>query len=141
MPVRFPFRRVRLSPGSILYPYWGALGFFRPVIDVFTVGPAGKVVRAAAQVDSASDYVALDPGVAVSLGLQPPFSRQFGASGAGGHRFGLTFPPDGTVSLFITDYREWYYLPAPLVGFHVAPSGAALRSVLGLNGFLQQQAD
>jgi hypothetical protein len=42
------------------------------------------------------------------------------------------------VSLFVTDYREFYYLPAPLVGFHApGPGAAGQRSVLGLAGFLQ----
>jgi hypothetical protein len=42
------------------------------------------------------------------------------------------------VSLFVTDYREFAYLPSPLVGFH-PPSPTALRqrSVLGQTGFLQ----
>ena len=42
------------------------------------------------------------------------------------------------VSLFVTDYREYAFLPGPLVGFHppvVVPTRQ--RSVLGLTGFLQ----
>jgi hypothetical protein len=41
---------------------------------------------------------------------------------------------DGEVSLLITDYRQYYYLPAPPVGFWAAPNHA---NVLGFTGFLQ----
>jgi hypothetical protein len=41
-----------------------------------------------------------------------------------------------TVSLFVTDYQEYYYLPAPLVGFW-PPAPVRRRSVLGATGFLQ----
>lgn len=40
------------------------------------------------------------------------------------------------MSLFVTDYTEYCYLPAPLIGFH-APTPQSQRSVLGLTGFLQ----
>jgi hypothetical protein len=60
-------------------------------------------------------------------------------SGLGGVQTAtVSFPPDGLVSLFVTDYREYCYLARPLVGFHAPGRGAsAQRSVLGLTGFLQ----
>jgi hypothetical protein len=141
MPVRFPFKGIPLAPGHPLLPYWGPIAYIRPAFDLYLVGPTGSVTRVLAQVDSASDYVALDPMMAQNLGLQLPFPRQTVVSGAGGHNLHLTFPPDGMVSLFITDYTEFYYLPDPLVGFHSPPPGAprpaAYRSVLGFTGFLQ----
>jgi hypothetical protein len=40
--------------------------------------------------------------------------------------------------LFVTGYREFCFLPRPLVGFHApGPGAASQRSVLGLSGFLQ----
>ena len=57
---------------------------------------------------------------------------------AGAHAGTVSFPPEGLVSLFVTDYHEYYYLPGPLVGFHApSPLAAQQRSVLGLTGFLQ----
>jgi hypothetical protein len=57
---------------------------------------------------------------------------------AGAVQASFTMPPDGTVSLFITDYREYYFLPAPPVGFWPpAPTGTTRRGVLGATGFLQ----
>jgi hypothetical protein len=141
MPLRVPFRAIQLSPANVLYPYWGPLAHIRAAVDLFTVGPTGVVVRLPAQIDSASDYVGLDPMAAPGLGLRLPFGRQTVLSGAGGHALYLTFPPDGEVSLFVTDYREFVYLPRPLVGFHHPPPGTAgsatYRSVLGATGFLQ----
>jgi len=141
MPIRLPFKTVQLSPGSILYPYWGPLPRIRPKIDLFAVGPTGLVADFSAQIDSASDFVALAPDVARRVGLHPPFVRQDLASGAGGHPLHLSFPSDGEVSLFVTDYAEFYYLPSPLVGFHTPPLGVSqiptYRSVLGITGFLQ----
>jgi hypothetical protein len=95
--------------------------------------------RVAAQIDTAADYVLLGSDVATDLGLTLPFPRQGGMSGAAGaHAATVSFPPEGQVSLFVTDYREYYYLPAPLVGFHPpSPLAAQQRSVLGLTGFLQ----
>jgi hypothetical protein len=68
-----------------------------------------------------------------------PFPRQEGVSGAAGTQAAtFSFPPDGLVSLFVTDYREYAFLRGPLVGFHPPGPGAAnQRSVLGLTGFLQ----
>jgi hypothetical protein len=43
-------------------------------------------------------------------------------------------PDDGTVALFITDYRGYYYLPSPPIGFW---SGSSQHNVLGVTGFLQ----
>src|SRR5262249_22335306 len=67
------------------------------------------------------------------LGLSPPFRRPVAVGTAGGQA-AFTFPDDGEVSLLITDYREYYYLPASPIGFW-APS--VQRNVLGLTGFLQ----
>jgi hypothetical protein len=106
---------------------------------VYAVGPGGLVTSRFAQVDSAADYVLLESTVASDLGLSLPFRRQTGMSGAAGaHAATVSFPPEGLVSLFVTDYREYCYLPAPLVGFHPpSPLAAQQRSVLGLTGFLQ----
>jgi hypothetical protein len=94
-----------------------------------------------AEVDTASDYIVLDPALAGSLGVSLPSPRQMPVGGAGGFSWMLSFPPDGQVALFVTDYREFCYLPASLVGFHPPPPlgtpPASLRSVLGLTGFLQ----
>jgi hypothetical protein len=57
---------------------------------------------------------------------------------AGAVQAQFTMPPDGTVSLFVTDYREYYFLPAPPVGFWpAAPTGGQRRNILGATGFLQ----
>ncbi len=139
MPLRVPCPPVSLAPGSLLYSYWGPRGYHRPRIDVFVVGPGGLVERTPAQVDTACDYVVLESSVALSLGLPLPFPRQEGVSGAAGTRVAtFSFPPDGLVSLFVTDYTEYAFLPGPLVGFHppaLAPTSQ--RSVLGQTGFLQ----
>jgi hypothetical protein len=68
-----------------------------------------------------------------------PFARQQAISGAAGTQAAtFSFPPDGLVSLFVTDYTEYAFLPAPLVGFHPPVSGpSSQRSVLGKTGFLQ----
>jgi hypothetical protein len=138
MPVRLPFRSVSPSPGSLLNRYW-ANGYFRPEIDLYVVGPNGDCTRCRAEIDDASDWVVFDSAVAASLGLTPPFSQVVSVSGiAGAVQAQFTMPPDGTVSLFVTDYREWYFLPAPPVGFWPpSPVGVPRRSVLGATGFLQ----
>ncbi|MFO0841994.1 MAG: hypothetical protein U0797_06280 [Gemmataceae bacterium] len=90
------------------------------------------------KVDTGADYVVLDWNVAVSLGLSSAtFGRQ-AASGAAGHAFPLLFAAPGQIALFVTDFREYCYLPRPLVGFH-SPSTPqqAQRSVVGLTGFLE----
>jgi hypothetical protein len=139
MPIRLPFRSIRLSPGSLLSGYWGTTGYFRPEIDLYLVGPTGVCVPWVGQIDSSSDWVVFEEGVALQLGLSPPFSQVVSVSGiAGAVQAQFTLPPDGTVSLFITDYREWYFLPAPPVGFWpAAPGGGQRRNVLGATGFLQ----
>jgi hypothetical protein len=106
---------------------------------VFVAGPTGLVTWTRAQIDSASDYVVLEAKVAHALGLALPFARQQAVSSAGGTQAAtFSFAPDGLLSLFVTDYREYAFLPAPLVGFHPpAPAGTKQRSVLGLTGFLQ----
>jgi hypothetical protein len=138
MPVRLPFRSIALTPGSALSSYWPH-GYYRPEIDLFAVGPNGDHTRCVGHIDSCSDWVVFDQDVALSLGLSPPFSRVVSVSGiAGAVQAQFTMPPDGTLSLFITDYREWYFLPAPPVGFWPpAPAGGQRRSVLGVTGFLQ----
>jgi hypothetical protein len=125
--------------GSVLAAHWPGACLYRPACDVYAVGPGGLISRAAAQIDSAADYVLLGSTIAGDLGLSLPFARQTGMSGAAGAQVAtVSFPPEGLVSLFVTDYREYYYLPAPLVGFHPpSPLATQQRSVLGLTGFLQ----
>jgi hypothetical protein len=118
--------------------YWPN-GYFRPEIDLYAVGPNGDSTPCAGEIDSCSDWVVFDSGVAVNLGLSPPFSRVVSVSGiAGAVQAQFTMPPDGTVALFLTDYREYYFVPAPPVGFWPPPpAGGQRRSVLGATGFLQ----
>jgi hypothetical protein len=122
----------------LLYEYWGAFGYSRPVIDVYAVEPTGRAVPVAAQIDSAADFVVFEDWVGQRLRLQSPFARACQVSGAGGATVTqFTLPPDGTVSLFLTDYSEWCFLPAPPVGFWPAAPKGQRRSVLGATGFLQ----
>jgi hypothetical protein len=139
MPLRLPYETVIPTPGSVLHSYWGPSGFHRPVFDAFAVGPGNRIDCFRAMIDSGSDYVVLASQVAMNLGLAPPFTRLAGISAAGGAAATtVSFPPDGLVSLFVTDYREYAYLPSPLVGFHPPALGTTKqRSVLGLTGFLQ----
>jgi hypothetical protein len=106
---------------------------------VFAIGPTGVVNWTAAQIDTSCDYVILEANLALSIGLSLPYPRQAAVSGAAGTQAAtFSFPPDGLVSLFVTDYREYAYLPAPLVGFHPpATLPNSQRSVLGQTGFLQ----
>jgi hypothetical protein len=106
---------------------------------VAVVGPGNQVKWVPVQVDSASDYVVLSSTVAQSLGLTLPVPRQVMISGvAGVQATTFSFPPDGLVSLFVTDYNEFAYLSGPLIGFHApGPPGIQQRSVLGLTGVLQ----
>lgn len=139
MPLRLPCHRLRLQPGGLLHSYFGVTGFHRPAIDIYLVGPGGKLLCEPAQIDTGSDYTIFAAGAAASLGLSLPFPRQVGISGAGGTYTAIvSFPPDGFVSLFVTDYHEYCYLPRPLIGFHApGPSAGKQRAVLGLSGFLQ----
>ena len=139
MPLRVPCPAVSLTPGSLLYSYWGHCGYHLPRITVFAVGPGGLVDHTTAQIDTASDFVILESSVAQTLGLSLPFLRQQGVSGVAGTQAAtFSFPPDGLVSLFVTDYREFAYLPDLLVGFHPPALGPTRqRSVLGQTGFLQ----
>jgi hypothetical protein len=139
MPLRLPCLPIPLTPGGLLHSYWGSTGYYRPICDVYVVGPNQQITTVAAQVDTACDYVVLAARAAGKLGLALPFARQVGVSGAAGTQAAtFSFAPDGLVSLFVTDYREYAFLPSPLVGFHPpAPAGTAQRSVLGLTGFLQ----
>jgi hypothetical protein len=139
MPMRFPCLPVQLSTGSLLYSYWGTTGYHRPAFDVFIIGPGNQITWVTALVDTACDYVILESSVASYFGLALPFPRSYGASAAGGSQAAtFSFPPDGLLSLFVTDYREYAYLPSPLVGFHPpSPGPARQRSVLGQTGFLQ----
>jgi hypothetical protein len=139
MPLRLPCKPVSLSPGNLLFPYWGALGFHRPVFDVIAIGPRGVICWEPARIDTGADETVFSSAVALSLGLTLPFPRQLTISGALGTQAAtLSFPPEGLVSLFVTDYTEYCYFPAPLIGFHPpGPTAANQRSVLGLTGFLQ----
>jgi hypothetical protein len=139
MPLRLLCRPVQLTPGRLLHSYWGATGYYRPICDVYVMGPHLRTTRVFAQVDTACDYVVLESKATRVLGLALPFARQEGASGAAGTQATrFSFAPDGLVSLFVTDYREYGFLPRPPVGFHPpARAGTSQRSVLGLKGFLQ----
>jgi hypothetical protein len=139
MPLRFPYKQIRQSPGTLLYSYWGATGYSRPIFDVFLLGPGNRFTWEPALVDSGADWALFRAGVAAQLGFSLPFPRQTASSGAAGAQtLPQSFPDDGVVSLFVTDYREYAYLPCPLVGFHSPGPGAAnQRSVLGKTGFLQ----
>jgi hypothetical protein len=135
MAVRFPFQTVGLTPGTELYNYWGPQGFSRPSFDIYVVGPRGQHVHVKrAQVDSASDWVVFEPRFAIAFGLIPPFSRQVGVTTAGGQVAFTLLPRDGDLSLFVTDYTEYYFLPAPPIGFWTGPVS---KNVLGTTGFLQ----
>jgi hypothetical protein len=107
-------------------------------MDVFLVR-GNVVVTTHAGIDTRSDFVACEVTVARQLGYVPPLARQAGYSGAGGTQAGaLSFPPDGQVGLFVTDYTEYCYLPSSPIGFHPpSPHAHQQRSVLGLTGFLQ----
>src|SRR5262245_16148678 len=119
MPLRFPCLPVQRFPGSILFPYWGALGFHRPMLELYLLGPRGLVDSEPAQIDTGADFNVWSAALAFGIGLIPPFPRQAAVSGAAGMQAGtFTAPPDGLVSLFVTDYREYAFLPAPLVCFH-----------------------
>ncbi len=139
MPIRLPCAWVSLSPQNLLHGHWGPAGLPRPLFDLYVVGPGGRWVIEKAQIDTAADYSVLASPVAHRLGLSLPYARQGQVSGVGGRQTAtVSFPPDGVVSLFVTDYREYAYLSRPLVGFHAPGRGAAAqRSVLGLTGFLQ----
>jgi hypothetical protein len=139
MPLRLPCKPTSWSPGSVLHPYWGAMGFHRPTFDVFLITTGGLIAKATPHLDTGSDYTIFSATIAQSLLLGLPFPRQTPISGAAGtYASTVSFPMDGLVSLFVTDYREYCYLPRPLIGFHAPVPGAAnQRSVLGLSGFLQ----
>src|SRR5262245_57802321 len=137
MPLRFVCPRITLTPGGVLHAHFGHTGFYRPIIDVYLAGPGGMVGWAQAQIDSASDYTIFSANVAHNFGLSLPFPTQATSSGAAGALASTySFPPAGLVSLFVTDYNEFCYLPAPLLGFH-PPRPLQQRSVLGLAGFLE----
>jgi hypothetical protein len=139
VPLRLPCKPASLSPSNLLYPYWGALGFHRPAFDVFLVVAGGRIVQVTPQIDTGADETVFSSTTGRTLRLPLPFPRQIRISGAGGtYTATVSFPPDGLVSLFVTDYREFCFLPRPLIGFHAPGPGAPnQRSVLGLTGFLQ----
>lgn len=138
MPLRLPCLPVPLHQGH-LRPGWVGAVLFRPLIDVWLIGPNRRVERAQAQLDTAADYSLFRAALAPRLGVSLPAARRLALSGAAGTQTAtVSFPPDGQVSLFLTDYTEYYYLPSPLISFHPpGPTVAAQRSVLGLTGFLQ----
>jgi hypothetical protein len=111
----------------------------RPLLDLYIIGPGSRWVVENAQIDTAADYSLLASRIASPLGLSLPYPHQVRISGAAGTQAAtVSFPPDGLVSLFITDYREYAYLTQPLVGFHApTPIASSQRSVLGLTSFLE----
>lgn len=138
MALRLPCLRRAIPPGMLTHSYWPGGVFYTPGVEVYLV--CGQTVtRTRAGIDTQSDFIVCKYASAVRLGLSPPFGRQVSYSGAAGTLAGtLSFGPDGLVGLFVTDFTEYCYLPAPLVGFLPPPSGTAQqRSVLGMTGFLQ----
>jgi hypothetical protein len=133
--LQFEAIRVTLNPSMILHSYWGPSNYYRPRIGVYVVGPNGMFCHETPLLDTGSDFVAFDSDVAHRIGLSPPFARSSQNQGAGAGPFTLTFPDDGAVSLYVTDYRHYCYLPAPLVGFLPPPVNDF--AVLGVTGFLQ----
>jgi hypothetical protein len=133
--LQFEMKPVRLHPSMILHQYWGDEGYSRPKIGVYIIGPTGAYYHSTALLDSGSDFVAFDSRAAREVGLVPPFARSSRNQAAGGASFALSFPDDGVVSLFVTDYRHYCFLPAPLVGF--MPPPVEDFAVLGATGFLQ----
>src|SRR5262245_58353759 len=120
MPVRFPFLLVTLSPGvnPVLYSCWGANGYSRPMFTVHLYNPAQDLHVSIDRVrlDTGSDWIVFPSQVAQSLGLHPPFRRTVRATTASGP-VAFSLPDDGVVGLLVTDYREYYYLPASPIGF------------------------
>lgn len=138
MAMRFLCQQVSLIPGSVLHARYSRRGFYRPALHCYAVGPNGVYYGVNAAVDSGSDYVVFIPSIAARLGLSARSLRPQPASGAGGHPLSLLFAPAGQISLFVTDFREYCFLPDPLVGFHSPTTPAdQLRSALGLSGFLE----
>jgi hypothetical protein len=128
----------QLQPHLLLSTYWPA-GIPRPRWDVYLIGPTGVVRRERAQLDTGADHNLFSATTALALGLTLPCARAVHSSGvAGAQAATFTAPPDGTVSLFVTDFQDYCYLPSPLIAFHPpGPSQLAQRSVLGVTGFLQ----
>jgi hypothetical protein len=111
MPIRIPCCRLTLTPGQLLHGYWGTTGLPRPLVDLYVVGTGGRWVIEKAQIDTAADYSLLASQVAGRVGLSLPYPRQVRVSGmAGVQTATVSFPPDGLVSLFVTDYSEYAYL-------------------------------
>lgn len=128
-----------LAPGGVLHSHWAGRSFPRPAFDNFVIGPGSVIASEPVRIDTGSDYTALAATVGNRLGIRLPFPRQQSYSGAGGVQAStLSFAPVGLASLFVTDYREYCYLPRPLIGFHnPGPGASRQRSVLGLTGFLE----
>jgi hypothetical protein len=96
----------------LLSPYVRGSQFFRPRPDVSLIGPNNQITTTSAQIDTGADFNVFASLLAPSLGLTLPATRQFGISGAGGgYTSSLSFPPDGVVSLFLTDYQEFVTFP------------------------------
>jgi hypothetical protein len=90
----------------MIRPYWTGGIFLSAGLTAYLVH--GQVVATvSAGIDTRSDYVLIESGAAPKLGLTLPFSRQAPYSGAAGTQAGtLSFPPDGLVSLLVTDYTS-----------------------------------
>ena len=52
MPLRLPCKRILLSPGGVLYPYWGSAGLPRPAFIAFVVGPGGQAEERPEELES-----------------------------------------------------------------------------------------
>src|SRR4051812_28374047 len=112
MPLRVECVRRTISPGLFLRPYWPG-GLF-PSMNLTTYLVHGQAVTGlAVGIDTQSDYVVFGSLVAQQLGLTSPLGRQASFSGAAGTQAGtLSFPPDGQIGLFVTDFTEYCYLPS-----------------------------
>ena len=43
MPLRLPCLPVQLTPGGLLHSYWGSMGYYRPLCDLYVVGPHQQI--------------------------------------------------------------------------------------------------
>src|SRR5207248_2877830 len=106
----------------------GPQGFIRPTIDVLLRRPSGAQAFVSPVLDTGSPYIVFDEETASNLELSLPFPRRVRGQGIGGAEVDLTFPADGEVLLFLSDYATEFYAWAPLVGFRSDPPAAGQPS-------------
>lgn len=138
-PLVLPCLPVELKPGSLLRKRRSITVLYRPLVVAYAVEANGRISEFNGEVDTAADYTILKADVVDDLKLKRVGWEEVAISGAGGTYTGtVDFPPEGTVSLFVTDFTEYLFIPAPLIGFHPrVPNAASQRSVMGLTGFLE----